>query len=91
MRNRLKREIEQRLRLQGAKAERTVDQNGVGQQSGMNEQGQQQSVCPQREAGENARDCTSGRSTPPHQTAEESWRELRDGGEGQQADRGERH
>ena len=60
------------------------------QVAGMREGRQEQRVGPDREAREHAGDGAARRRPPPEKAAEEGRRELRDRGEGEQPDRGER-
>ena len=57
--------------------------------AGVREARQQQRVGPDQDADRHAGDRAARGAVAPDQAAEERRRELRDGGEGQQADRGE--
>ena len=81
-------DAEQRLRPQHAEAPRPVGQNSLADHAGIGDARQQQRVAPDQNAGGHAGDGAARGAAPPDQPAEKGRRELRDGGEGQQADRG---
>ena len=82
-------EPEQRLRPQQRDAPRPFAQQRGGDDAGIGEARQQQRVGPDQDADRHAGDGAARGRAPPDQPAEERRRELRDGGERQQADRGE--
>ena len=87
---RIEGEREQRLRAQRPEAEGSVLQQRRGAVAGLDEGGDRQSVDPHGEADQHAGDGAARRAAPPEQAAEEGRGELSDGGEGEQADVGER-
>jgi hypothetical protein len=82
-------QVEQGLGRQEAQAERAIGQDRARDPAGLDDPGQQQRVGPHGEAGDDAGDGASRRGVAPDQAAEESRRELGDGGERHEADRGE--
>ena len=82
-------EAEQRLRPQRRDAERALLQHLRADQRGIGEARQEQRVDPDQEADDHAGERAGRGAAAPEQSAEERRRELRDGRERQQADRGE--
>ncbi len=82
-------EPEQGLRAQQGDAPRSVGQDRVSDQSDLDEARQQHRVGPGDKARGHAGDRSTRGRPRPEQAAEKGGRELGDGGEGQQADRGE--
>ena len=80
---------EQGLRTQRFDAERTVLKQQQAGGVGIHEAWKKQRVEPHREADQHAADGAACGCAPPDQPAEKRRRELRDGGERQQADRGQ--
>ena len=79
-------EPEQRLRPQHREAERPVGQDLPADDADVGEARQQQRIGPGQDADRHAGDGAARGGAPPDQAAEERRRELRDRGEGQEAD-----
>ena len=71
------------------KPERALGQDGARQPARLDDPGQQQRVGPHRKAGDDAGDGAARGGVAPDQPAEEGRRELGDGGERDEADRGQ--
>ena len=82
-------EPEQMLRAQDREAERPLGQDALADDADVGQRRQQQRIGPHQNAGGHAGNGAGGGGAPPDQAAEKGRRQLRDGGERQQPDRGE--
>jgi hypothetical protein len=79
-------QAEQMLRPQHVQAKGAVDQDALTDKTDIGERRQQQRIGPHGNAGAHAGDGAGGGAAPPVQAAEKRRRQLRDRGEGQNAD-----
>ena len=77
------------LRPQRSDAQRAFGQDARADDADVGKARQQQRVAPDQDADRHAGDGARRGRAAPHQPAEEGRRELRDGGKGEDADRGE--
>ena len=81
-------EAEQILRPQRGEVPRPVGEDVLADDADVGEARQQQRIGPDHDAANHAGDGAAGGAAPPDQAAEKRRRQLRDGREGEQADRG---